>query len=193
MGDRRVGSELRVGRSVLALVQGDLTRFAADAIVNAANEALVGGGGVDGAIHRAGGPSIMEELEALGSDRRCPTGSAVVTGAGRLPARWVIHAVGPRWRGGGHGEQEQLDSAYRTALRLAEERAARSVALSAISAGIYGYPLPEAAEVALSAVLDHLAAGSGIQRATFVLYSDETRAAFEAALGRLGEETAVGG
>ena len=148
--------EVAPGR-VLALVQGDITRIATDAIVNAANSALAGGGGVDGAIHRAGGPAIMAELRARYGGVGCPTGSAVITGAGDLPARWVIHAVGPVWRGGGAGEADLLASAYLTALRLADEADARSVTLPAISCGVYGYPLDTAARVAISAVAGHLA------------------------------------
>jgi O-acetyl-ADP-ribose deacetylase (regulator of RNase III) len=174
---------IAAGRGHLALVHGDITTLPADAIVNAANAALAGGGGVDGAIHRAGGPSIMAELR----DRyqSCPTGGAVVTGAGALPARWVIHAVGPRWRGGDRGEAERLRSAYREALARAEEVGARSVTFPAISAGIYGYPLEEAADIALATVHDHLRGGSGIEQVTFVLYSAETLAAFRRAMAAL--------
>jgi O-acetyl-ADP-ribose deacetylase (regulator of RNase III) len=182
----KTGSGERIiaaGRARLALVQGDITRLPADAIVNAANAALAGGGGVDGAIHRGGGPSIMAELRER--YQGCPTGGAVVTGAGALPARWVIHAVGPRWKGGDHGEAELLRSAYREALTRAEEIGARSVTLPAISAGIYGYPLDEAAAIALATVHDHLRGGSGIEQATFVLYSAETLAAFERAMAAL--------
>lgn len=174
-------TELRVGERVLALAQGDITAFAADAIVNAANSALAGGGGVDGAIHRAGGPGIMAELRARYPG--CPTGSAVATGAGRLPARWVFHAVGPVWRGGGAGEAELLAAAYRAVLRLADEHGARSIAFPAISAGIYGYPLREAATIALSTVRDHLAGETTLERATFVLFSSGTYAAFAEVLG----------
>jgi len=172
-----------VGRGRLTLVQGDITRLPTDAMVNAANASLAGGGGVDGAIHRAGGPSIMAELRERYDG--CPTGGAVVTGAGTLPARWVIHAVGPRWQGGDRGEAELLRSAYREALARAEEVGARSVTLPAISAGIYGYPLEEAAAIALRTVHDHLRGGSGIEQATFVLYSAATLAAFERAIAAL--------
>lgn len=167
----------------LALTVGDITTIPADAIVNAANSALAGGGGVDGAIHRAGGPSIMAELRARYSG--CPTGSAVATGAGNLPARWVIHAVGPRWQGGGRGEAALLASAYRTAFGLAEQLGARTVTFPAISAGIYGYPLEEAARIALETVAECLAGASVVERATFVLFSEETYRVFVAALHRL--------
>jgi O-acetyl-ADP-ribose deacetylase len=172
----------------IELALGDITTIPADAIVNAANESLAGGGGVDGAIHRAGGPAIMAELEErygpLGV-RRCRTGSAVATGAGDLPARWVIHAVGPVWRGGHDGEPEQLASAYRSSLALAAELGARSVTVPAISAGIYGYPLTEAARVAVETVADVLATEPMIERLTFVLFSPASLDVFSAALQRL--------
>jgi O-acetyl-ADP-ribose deacetylase len=155
--------ELRIGERTLALATGDITAFAADAVVNAANAALAGGGGVDGAIHRRGGPSIMAELRRRYPDG-CPTGQAVISGAGDLPARWVIHAVGPRWRGGGNGEEALLGGAYGWAMRLAADAGARTVALPAISAGIYGYPLPDAARVGLEAVRDHLAGTTVVER-----------------------------
>ncbi|HYM12322.1 MAG TPA: macro domain-containing protein, partial [Bryobacterales bacterium] len=149
--------EVRIGNSVLALWEGDITKFAADAIANAANSALAGGGGVDGAIHRAGGPAIMRELDAIRAKiGRCPTGSAVATGAGKLAAQYVLHAVGPVYRDGRQGEPELLASCYRTCLRLAEERAAKTIAFPSISTGIYGYPMEAAAEVATGTVAEHL-------------------------------------
>jgi O-acetyl-ADP-ribose deacetylase (regulator of RNase III) len=167
----------------IRLVQGDITRVAADAIGNAANSALIGGGGVDGAIHRVGGPAVMADLERrYGRDRHCPTGSAVVSDAGDLPARIVIHAVGPVWRGGTSAEPEALASAYRTALDLAAREGCRSVALPSISTGIYGYPVELAAAVALETVgtwvADHPEA---LDTITFVLYSADTLEAFERA------------
>jgi O-acetyl-ADP-ribose deacetylase (regulator of RNase III) len=165
--------ERSIGDRVVALVVGDIARIPADAIVNAANSALVGGGGVDGAIHRAGGPSVMAELEArYGRDRHCPTGEAVVTGAGDLPARWIIHAVGPVWAGGKQGEAALLTSAYRESLRLAAELGARTVTLPAISCGVYGYPLAEAAGIAVATVAEGLGGGTSLVRATFVLRAD---------------------
>jgi O-acetyl-ADP-ribose deacetylase (regulator of RNase III) len=170
----------------IELVQGDVTRIAADAIVNAANSALAGGGGVDGAIHRAGGPAVMADLERrYGRGRHCPTGSAVVSDAGDLPATWVIHAVGPIWRGGNAGEPDQLASAYRTSLRLAAEQGARIVSLPAISCGIYGYPVDQAARIAIDTVRDVLDTEAGsIEQVTFVLFSQGTYDVFEAALNR---------
>jgi O-acetyl-ADP-ribose deacetylase len=167
----------------IRLVQGDITGVAADAIVNAANEHLVGGGGVDGAIHRAGGATVMADLERrYGHARHCPTGSAVVSVAGALPARIVIHAVGPIWRGGDHGEPELLASAYRTSLERAAAEGCRSVALPSISTGVYGYPVEAAAKVALQTVdawtAEHPEA---LDTVTFVLFSADTLEAFERA------------
>jgi O-acetyl-ADP-ribose deacetylase len=188
---QEAGRELRFGRRVLAITRGDITAIPADAIVNAANESLAGGGGVDGAIHRAGGPSIMAELEQrygpLGT-RRCPTGEAVVTGAGSLPARWVIHAVGPRWKDGESGEPELLARTYGSALARAGEVGARTLTFPAISCGIYGYPLAEGARVALETVADVLEGEAGsTERATFVLFSADTERVFLAAAAALDE------
>ena len=164
---------LEIASRAVELRLGDITALPADAIVNAANSSLAGGGGVDGAIHRAGGPVIMADLEArYGQDRHCPTGSAVISGAGRLPARWVIHAVGPVWQGGQAGEPELLASAYRTSLRLAAEQGARTVTAPAISLGIYGYPHGPGARVALETVHEHLAVETPIRQVLFVLRPD---------------------
>ena len=137
----------------LRLVIGDITKIPVDAIVNAANSGLRGGGGVDGAIHRAGGPAIMRELAEF---RGCPTGSAVVTTAGALPAKYVFHAVGPIYRDGQHGEPALLASCYRTCLQLAEERDVRTISFPAISTGIYGYPLEAAADIAIEIISSYL-------------------------------------
>jgi O-acetyl-ADP-ribose deacetylase (regulator of RNase III) len=171
----------------LVLVEGDITRYAADVIVNAANSALAGGGGVDGAIHRAGGPTIMAELDQIRRRiGRCPTGQAVLTGAGDLPAQWVVHAVGPIYRDGLHGEPEMLASCYKVAVRLAAEKAARSIAFPAISAGVYGYPLEQAAEIALRTVAAELRApGLSLERAAFVLFGRDSFEAFDRALKAL--------
>jgi len=177
---------LEIAGRTLELTVGDITALAADAIVNAANSALAGGGGVDGAIHRAGGPEVMADLETrYGRDRHCPTGSAVVSTAGRLPSRWVIHAVGPVWRGGQAHEPELLASAYRTSLHLAAEHGARTVTVPAISLGIYGYPHGPGARVALETVVGHLAGDTPLQRVTFVLRPD-TYAVFSEVLTELG-------
>ncbi len=173
--------ERRFGAGVLALAKGDITTFPADAIGNAANAQLAGGGGVDGAIHAAGGPSIMAELRAR-PRRGTPTGTAVATGAGRLPARWVIHAVGPVWLDGRHGEPDLLARAYRSALDVAAGLGARTLTLPAISAGVYGFPAPDAARIAVATVAGALAGGTPLERVTFVLYSVDMLAEFEAAL-----------
>jgi len=158
------------------LTQGDITAQCADAIVNAANTGLVGGGGVDGAIHRAGGPEIMAEcdrLRAAAGGTPCPTGSAVATTAGRLQAKAVIHTAGPRWRGGNHGEPEALASCYRSCLQLAAHKGYRIVAFPSISTGIYGYPVADAARVALSTVRDVLRTSpDAFDTIRFVLFSD---------------------
>src|SRR5579864_4551869 len=141
---------LRVGASEVRLLRVDITTFSVDAMVNAANQQLAGGGGVDGAIHRAGGPEIMRELSRRYAGG-CPTGSAVITGAGRLPAKYVIHAVGPRWRDGDHGEPELLRSAYDTSFALATSHRCATVAAPSISTGIYGFPVELAAPIAVTA------------------------------------------
>ena len=159
----------------MVLMDGDITRVPVDAMVNAANAALAGGGGVDGAIHRAGGEELMLELDAIRARiGHCATGSAVATGAGRLPARYVFHAVGPVYRDGRHGEAELLASCYRTCLAMAEERGAATISFPAISTGVYGYPPEEAARIALGAVKAHLEmAETKIQQVVFVLFGKQ--------------------
>ncbi|NVB78012.1 MAG: O-acetyl-ADP-ribose deacetylase [Kofleriaceae bacterium] len=140
----------------IEVIQGDITKLAVDAIVNAANSSLLGGGGVDGAIHRAAGPALLEECRAIRNrEGGCKTGDAKITGAGRLNAKWVIHTVGPVWQSGDDGEAELLASCYRTSLALAVERGAQSIAFPAISTGIYGYPLHEACEIAIATITEH--------------------------------------
>lgn len=153
---------IQLGLSHLQLLKGDITKIRVDAIVNAANSALAGGGGVDGAIHRAGGKEIMRELDAIREkEGGCATGSAVVTSAGLLPARYVFHAVGPRYREGRHGESDLLKSCYATCLQLAAERDVKTMSFPSISTGIYGYPANEAAEIAVGTVADWLREHSG--------------------------------
>lgn len=171
----------RVDGAVLSLVRGDITHERTAAIVNAANAGLRGGGGVDGAIHRAGGPSILAECREIGG---CPTGDAVVTGAGDLPCDRVIHAVGPRYRDGDAGEAELLEGAYRAAMARAREIGAASVAFPSLSTGAYRYPLREAAEIAVRTVSEELAAG-GPRLARFVLFDERTFAAYRDAATRL--------
>lgn len=169
------------GPGRLELVVGDICRQAVDAVVNAANSRLAGGGGVDGAIHRAGGPSIMAETRQRYPDG-CPTGSAVITTAGDLPATHVIHAVGPVWRGGDRGEPEQLSAAYRASFALAEQHALASIAFPALSAGAYGYPLADAARVALSAVAASLQSAASVRLSRFVLFDEATFEVFSQSL-----------
>lgn len=170
-----------IGGSNLELVQGDITVQRVDAIVNAANAQLAGGGGVDGAIHRAAGPAILEETR-LRYPLGCPTGDAVVTGAGRLPIKFVFHAVGPIWQGGQRGEADALRSVYRRCLELAGRHDCRSLAFPSISTGAYGYPLDQAAEQALDEVQRWLAGGSHSLLVRFVLFDAGTLGAYSRVL-----------
>lgn len=169
----------------IALAQGDITRIAVDAICNAANSRLAGGGGVDGAIHRAAGPDLRDDLDAIVRRQGgCPTGQAVSTRAGWLPARYVIHTAGPVWNNGLHGEPELLASCYRNCLALADAHGdVRRISFPSISTGVYGYPVERAAPTALTAVRDYGAAhpASAIEEVLFVLYDARTLAAFEQA------------
>jgi len=175
--------ERTIGTTRLVLVQGDITEQQVDAIVNAANSRLAGGGGVDGAIHRRGGPSIMEECRRIGG---CPTGSAVVTGAGNLPARWVIHAVGPVWGGGKRGEDDLLASAWRESLERAREIGARTVAFPSLSTGAYRFPVDRAARIALGTVRDWILEHPGaLDEVRVVLFDRGTHEAYAAALADL--------
>ena len=178
--------EIDIGKTRLRLVQGDLTRQDTEAIVNAANPYLAGGGGVDGAIHRAGGPAILEECKQIVARQgRLPPGKAVITTGGRLKARWVIHTVGPIWRGGERGEEAILASAYRESLKLAVERGIRSVSFPSISTGAYGYPLEKAAPVALKAVAQFLEQHQAPEEVRFVLFDSRTYQAYQKALEEL--------
>jgi O-acetyl-ADP-ribose deacetylase len=174
----------QIKNAVIELVQGDITRQEVDAIVNAANSRLAGGGGVDGAIHRRGGPAIMQET-AERHPAGCPTGSAVITAAGDLPARHVIHAVGPRYAGGRRGEAELLAGAFRRSLELAVEHDCKSIALPALSTGAYGYPLVEAATIALDTASRFLDEHSRPEIIRFVLFDAAALDAFFAALESL--------
>jgi O-acetyl-ADP-ribose deacetylase (regulator of RNase III) len=173
-----------VNGQTLELHQGDITAETVDAIVNAANSHLAGGGGVDGAIHRRGGPKIMTETDAR-YPQGCPTGSAVISGAGNLPAKFVIHAVGPVWHGGNRGEAELLTGAYRKSLELAVENACQSIALPALSTGAYGYPMDQAARVALGTAIEFLNERGQPALVRFVLFSEGAYGAFAAALEEL--------
>jgi len=182
--------ELVINKTRLALVQGDITRQATDAIVNAANSGLMGGGGVDGAIHRAGGPAIMEECRKIREKiGRLPAGKAVITTGGRLKAKYVIHTVGPVWHGGTSGEAELLASAYRESLRLATDKGLKSISLPAISTGAYGYPLEPAAWVALQTVIDFLSQNKSLEEVVFVLYDSATYQIYTETLRKLMPKT----
>jgi O-acetyl-ADP-ribose deacetylase (regulator of RNase III) len=172
----------------LVLQEGDITRIPVDAIVNAANSALAGGGGVDGAIHRAGGPGIMRELDEIRRRiGRCPTGSAVATGAGNLPARYVFHAVGPIYRDGLHGEPELLASCFRKCLELAEEREVGTISFPAISTGVYGYPVEDAARIAIGEVQKYFAKpGARVERVILVVFGQAALKTYRRVLDRLG-------
>jgi len=171
--------QVKIGPSVLELVEGDITQQNTEAIVNAANEQLRVGGGVDGAINRAGGPQIKEEARRIG---RCPTGQSVITTGGNLKAKYVFHTVGPIYHGGQQGEEELLASAYRESLKLASERGIKSLAFPSLSTGVYGYPVPDAARVALSTVKDYLAQHPEIELVRFVLFGKPTYEAYAEAL-----------
>ncbi len=171
-----------MGSSVLELVQGDITQQDTDAIVNAANSTLLGGGGVDGAIHRAGGPQILDECRRIGG---CPPGEARITTAGRCKARYVIHTVGPIYRGGTRDEARILANAYRNSLNLATQHGVKTVAFPSISTGAYGYPLELAAPIALRTVLDYLQTPTDIELVRFVLYSEPAFEAYVLALRQL--------
>ena len=177
--------ELAIGMGRIELVHGDITKQATDAIVNAANSALRGGGGVDGAIHRAGGPAIMAECRRLGG---CPTGDAKVTTGGDLKARYVVHAVGPIYRDGAHGEPELLAGAYRRSLEVAAEQGATTVAFPSLSTGAYGYPIADAARIALKSVADALGTLPQIALVRFVLFSAADLATYEHALAELAAQ-----
>jgi O-acetyl-ADP-ribose deacetylase (regulator of RNase III) len=163
----------------IVIVEGDITQQIVDAIVNAANTSLLGGGGVDGAIHRAAGPELLQECRAL---QGCPTGEAKITRGHRLPARWVIHTVGPVWRGGGHSEDELLASCYRRSLEVAVQNGVRSLAFPAISTGIYGYPLERATRIAIREVRLFLQQNPAPEKIFFVCFDRRTRECYQKVL-----------
>jgi O-acetyl-ADP-ribose deacetylase (regulator of RNase III) len=163
----------------IEIVEGDITKLAVDAIVNAANTTLLGGGGVDGAIHRAAGPELLAECRTLNG---CRPGEAKITCGHRLPARSVIHTVGPVWRGGKQHESETLANCYRSSLQLAVENGIRTIAFPAISCGAYGYPIPEAAQIALKTTQDFLAIDNRIDKVTFVLSGENVYSVYQEAL-----------
>jgi O-acetyl-ADP-ribose deacetylase (regulator of RNase III) len=171
--------------SRIEILAADITTLAVDAIVNAANERLLGGGGVDGAIHRAAGPELLEACRAISELQpgvRCPTGEARITPGFDLPGKFVIHTVGPVWHGGSHGEDELLASCYHASLALAAQHHLRTIAFPAISTGIYGYPLDRAARIAVRTVRDFLASDRTITRVHLVCFDDAAQRAFDAAL-----------
>ena len=174
---------LNVGKARIEVVEGDITGERVDAIVNAANQTLLGGGGVDGAIHRAGGTAILDECRALGG---CVTGDAKITTGGNLPAKHVIHTVGPVYRDGQHGEKDLLASCHRRSLDVADENDLETVAFPAISCGVYGYPIADAAAIATKTVKKFLESHKGITLVRFVLFSPNVYGHFEKALTKIG-------
>ncbi|MBN2098226.1 MAG: O-acetyl-ADP-ribose deacetylase [Dehalococcoidia bacterium] len=180
-----------VNKTRLTLIQGEITRQATDAIVNAANSSLMGGGGVDGAIHRAGGPAILEECKKIVARQgRLPTGKAVITTGGELKARHVIHTVGPIWHGGDRGEADLLASAYRESLTLAVTSSLKTISFPSISTGAYGYPVDSAAEVALQTVIKFLEKEVSLQEVVFVLFDNRTCEVYIEELERLLSKSA---
>ena len=171
--------KVKINKSILELVDGDITKEETEAIVNAANSGLRGGGGVDGAIHRAGGPQIMEECRKIGG---CPTGDAVITTGGKLKAKYVIHTVGPVYHGGNRGESELLASAYQNSLKRASENVINSISFPSLSTGAYGYPIDAAARIALKSVIEYLKEHEDIRLVRFVLFGADAYRAYEAAL-----------
>ena len=168
-----------IGNATLELVEGDITRQKVDAIVNAANTSLLGGGGVDGAIHRAGGPAILEECKKIGG---CPTGEAVITTGGNLPASWVIHTVGPVWRDGSQREEALLRSAYKKSLKQADLNQLTSIAFPSISTGAYRFPIEKASQIALSTCIEHLKGQTSLNMIRFVLFGSAAMEVYQKSL-----------
>ena len=184
-------AEITINQAKLRIIQGDITKQDTDAIVNAANSSLMGGGGVDGAIHRAGGPAILEECKQIVARQgRLPTGKAVMTTGGNLKARYVIHTVGPIWRGGNNGEPELLASAYQESLKLAMENQLSSVSFPSISTGAYGYPIDKASRVAIGVVIASLRQSvTSVREVVFVLFDSQTFRVYSSALKEIIELT----
>jgi O-acetyl-ADP-ribose deacetylase (regulator of RNase III) len=183
-----INGEFKVGKATVRLVKGDITEIETDAIVNAANSSLMGGGGVDGAIHRKGGPKILEECKRIRATewpKGLPTGKAVITSAGNLKAKHVIHTVGPIWRGGNRGEPELLAQAYQNSLRLTVAEGLKTVAFPSISTGAYGYPIEQACRVALEAVKEFLEKEDRLDEVVFVLFSESALEVYSAEAGKV--------
>jgi len=183
-------TEVTVNQAKLRIIQGDITRQATDAIVNAANSSLMGGGGVDGAIHRAGGSAILEECKQIVARQgRLSTGKAVITTGGNLKAKYVVHTVGPIWHGGNKGEPELLASAYQQSLKIAAEKNLNSVSFPSISTGAYGYPVGQASEVALDAVITFLSQSTtSIREVVFILFDSRTLGVYSSALREIARK-----
>ena len=176
----------------IELVKGDITKIKADAIVNAANSSLLGGGGVDGAIHRAGGPAILEECRKIVARQGgCKTGEAVITAAGNLPSKYVIHTVGPVWNGGSKGESEKLSACYKNSLQLAIEHDCKTIAFPNISTGVYGYPKPKAAAIAVATVNEFLQNDKSLEKVIFVCFDDENYNLISAELKKPGSDSGI--
>lgn len=175
----------KINETIINLIKGDITKIETDAIVNAANNTLLGGGGVDGAIHRAGGPEILEQCKKIGG---CPTGEARITTAGNLPSNYVIHTVGPVYRGGDNREAELLYNAYYNSLKLAKEYNLKTIAFPSISTGVYGYPIDKASDIAIKAVTDFIEEKGSIDKVDFVLFSDNDYEIYEKKLNKLMNE-----
>jgi len=181
---------LTVRQTTISLIQGDITKQSTDAIVNAANSSLMGGGGVDGAIHRKGGPAILEECKRIRQatwPQVLPTGQAVITKAGRLKAKYVIHTVGPIWRGGSHEESKSLTESYRNSLELAVEKGVRTISFPSISTGAYGYPIQEAGRIALTTVIDFLKKNDKIDQVRFILFSNQDLEVYLKEINKFGQ------
>jgi O-acetyl-ADP-ribose deacetylase (regulator of RNase III) len=176
--------KVKINKSILELVEGDIAREEVDAIVNAANSSLRGGGGVDGAIHRAGGPAILEECKKIGG---CPTGEAVITTGGNLKAHYVIHTVGPIWRGRSSEEAKLLANAYMNSLCIAKEKGLKSIAFPSISTGAYGYPLADASHIALSMIIEHLKGDTSLEKVRCVLFGENTYGVYQKTLNSMVE------